>query len=98
MNPSKLRIILAIFIAGLIGYVIGVTKINIDLRNYKPHVEFSSKEPPPSVVSSDFGQFWEVLSKIESSYYNKNAIDQQKIINGAISGMVDSLEDPYTVY
>ncbi len=98
MNPSRLRIILAVIIAGLIGYVIGVTKINIDLHNYKPHIEVSSKEPPPSVTHMDFTLFWTVLSKLEENYYNKKAIDPKVILNGAISGMVDSLDDPYTVY
>jgi len=98
MNPSKLRTILAVFIAGLIGYVIGVTRINIDLRSYKPNVEVSSKEPPPSVMHTDFTPFWTVLEKIEGSFYNKKAIDPQAILNGAISGMVESLDDPYTVY
>lgn len=98
MNPSKFRFLLAIVIAGLIGYVIGVTKINIDVRNFKPNIEVSSKEPPPSQMNADFSQFWQVLDKIEDSYYDKKAIDPQKIINGAISGMVESLDDPYTVY
>lgn len=98
MNPSKLRTVLAICIALSIGYFVGVTKINIDNRNFKPHVEISSKEPPASVTHADFTQFWNVLSKIESDYYNKKAIDQQKILDGAIAGMVESLDDPYTVY
>lgn len=98
MNSSKLRTILAIVIAGLIGYFIGVTKIKVDTRNFAPHVEISSQEPPPSVTHADFTQFWTVLSKIESTYYNKKAIDQQKILDGAIAGMVDSLDDPYTLY
>ncbi len=98
MNPSKLRTVLAIVIAGLIGYVIGVTKINIDLRSYKPNVEVSSKEPPPSVMHTDFSLFWTVLDKIEGNFYNKKAINPQAILNGAISGMVESLDDPYTVY
>ena len=98
MNSQKIRIILAIVIAGLIGYFIGVTKINIDVRNYKPKVEVSSKEPPSSVMHADFAPMWAVLEKLESSYYNKKAIDPQTILNGAISGMVESLDDPYTVY
>lgn len=98
MNASKLRFILPIIVAGLIGYAIGVTKIEVATRNYQPHVEFSSKEPPPSVSNADFSAFWSVLEKIESSYYDKSAIDSQKILNGAISGMVESLDDPYTVY
>ncbi|HSW48075.1 MAG TPA: S41 family peptidase [Candidatus Saccharimonadales bacterium] len=98
MNPSKLRTILAVVIAGLIGYFIGVNKINIDLHNYKPSLDVTSKEPPASVMPVDFGLFWTVASKIEDNYYDKKAIDPQKMLNGAISGMVDSLDDPYTVY
>ncbi|HUQ85498.1 MAG TPA: S41 family peptidase [Candidatus Limnocylindrales bacterium] len=98
MKSTKLRFILAIVIAGLIGYAIGVTKIKVDVRNFKPDIQMSSKEPPPSSMQGDFSQFWLVLDKIEGSYYDKKQIDSQKIINGAISGMVESLDDPYTVY
>lgn len=98
MKSTKLRFVLAIIIALLTGYVIGITKINIDLKNYKPDIQISSKEPPPSVMHGDFTQLWQVLDKIEESYYDKKTIEPQKIINGAISGMVESLDDPYTVY
>src|SRR5207302_84584 len=46
----------------------------------------------------DLSLFWTVLGKLEQNYYDKTAIDPQKILNGAIAGMVDSLNDPYTVY
>ncbi len=97
-NPRKMRFFLAIFIAGLIGYFIGVTKIDFQLKNFQPHVAFSSKEPPPSVTQSDFSKFWSILNLLEEKYYDKSAFDQQKILDGAISGMVDSLDDPYTLY
>lgn len=98
MKSQKIRFILAVVIAGLIGYVIGVTKINIAVKNFKPDIQVSSKEPPSSVMQGDFSQMWQVLDEIEGSFYDKKAIDPQKIINGAISGMVESLDDPYTVY
>jgi carboxyl-terminal processing protease len=98
MKSQKIRLILAILVAGLIGYVIGITKIEISIRNFKPDIKVSSKEPPPSLMNADFSQFWMVLDKIEENYYDKEAIDPQSIVNGAISGMVESLEDPYTVY
>lgn len=98
MKSQKLRFILAILIAGLIGYGIGVTKIAVDWKNYKPHVEIVNKEPPPSLMRADFAPFWTVLSKIENNYYDKKAIDAEKMVNGAIIGMVESLDDPYTVY
>lgn len=98
MKSQKLRFFLAILIAGLIGYSIGVTKIHFDWKNYKPHLEIVNKEPPPSLMRVDFAPFWTVLSKIENNYYDKKAIDSQKMLNGAIIGMVESLDDPYTVY
>lgn len=98
MKDNRIRFILAVLIAGLIGYAIGVTKIKIDVRNFKPDIQFTSKEPPPSKMQADFSQFWQVLDKIEGSYYDKRSINPQDIINGAISGMVESLDDPYTVY
>ena len=42
--------------------------------------------------------FWEVWEIIEEKFVNKEAIDAQKMIYGAISGMVKSLEDPYTIF
>ncbi len=83
MKSTKLRFILAILIAGLTGYVIGVTKINVDVRNFKPDIKISSKEPPASQMDLDFSQFWLVLDKIEGSYYDKKTIQPQNIINGA---------------
>ncbi len=42
--------------------------------------------------------FWTVLGKINDSYYDKSVINSQKLLNGAIGGMVQSLGDPYTVF
>lgn len=98
VKSHMLRFILAIVISGLIGYGIGVTKVDWEWKNYRPHVEIVNKEPPPSVQRIDFAPFWTVLSRIENNYYDKTAIDSQKMLNGAIIGMVESLDDPYTVY
>lgn len=46
----------------------------------------------------DFSLFWQVLKKIEEQYVNRAKIDYKQILYGAISGMTDSLDDPYTVF
>jgi carboxyl-terminal processing protease len=46
----------------------------------------------------DFSLFWQVLKKIEEEYVDSKKIDYQKILYGAISGMTESLDDPYTVF
>ncbi|HSA84495.1 MAG TPA: S41 family peptidase [Patescibacteria group bacterium] len=98
MMPQRIRFILIVLAALLIGYTVGVTKVNWEWKNFRPHVQVINKEPPPSLMTADFSQFWTVLSKIETNYYDKKAIDSQKLLNGAIMGMVESLDDPYTVY
>lgn len=46
----------------------------------------------------NFSLFWEALQKIETKFINRGNLNTQDIIDGAISGMVNSLGDPYTVY
>jgi carboxyl-terminal processing protease len=98
MQPRTLRFLLAIAIAGLLGYYVGVTKINVDWKNYHPQVNIAGKEPPPGVTNVDFSMMWVVLDKLQQSYYDKSKIVPQKLVNGAIGGMVDSLDDPFTMY
>lgn len=98
MKIRSIQLILVALTSALIGYSIGVTKISIDWKQYSPKIEISGKEPPPSVSHLDLGHMWIVLQKLQSSYYDKTLLDPQKLVNGAITGMVSSLGDPYTVY
>ncbi|HWY78986.1 MAG TPA: S41 family peptidase, partial [Candidatus Sulfotelmatobacter sp.] len=98
MKSTKLRIVVILIITFLIGYYIGISKIVIDWNNFQPNLQISSKEPPQSNQFTDTTRMWEVLEKIESLYYDKTAINANKMLNGAISGMVSSLGDPYTLY
>lgn len=47
--------------------------------------------------SVDFKQFWDVWSRIQEKSV-KRPIDDMKLFQGAMSGLVDALEDPYSVY
>lgn len=52
-------------------------------------------------ISSDFPsmqKFLTVLNRIKTDYVDENKIDEKKLINGAIKGMLDALEDPHTTY
>lgn len=51
---------------------------------------------PPEEI--DFSLFWEAYHKLKEKFVDKSKIEVQKIIYGAISGMVNSLGDPYTVF
>jgi carboxyl-terminal processing protease len=46
----------------------------------------------------DFSPFWVAWDTIKSKYVNKDSIDSQKMVWGAIQGLVGSLNDPYSVF
>ena len=89
-------LIFAVFLLSLsfgIGVWVGWKKI--------PSVEkifsVSNKElSKPKEV--DFSLFWDVWKDVEDSYVDKNRINREDMVYGAISGMVKSLGDPYTVF
>lgn len=92
------RIILLLIIFFLAGYYFGVTKISYDWKNYKPQISITSKEPPSGITNIDFSPFWVVWQKLQADYYDKNKLDSEKMVNGAINGMIQTLGDPFTVY
>lgn len=93
-----IQVIILIVITFLAGYFFGVNKVHLDWKNYKPTLSVVNQEPPPSLINVDFTPFWIVWQKLQANYYDKTKLDQQKMLNGAISGMVDALGDPFTLY
>lgn len=48
--------------------------------------------------SIDFTLFWDAWEKVQDKYVNREKLDYQQMVYGAISGMLKSLGDPYTVF
>ena len=46
----------------------------------------------------DFSTFWEAWDKVQKNYVRPEEFNVQKAAEGAISGMLKSLGDPYTVF
>ncbi len=46
----------------------------------------------------DFSPFWKVWNTINEKYPRASSVDDQKRVNGAIAGLVSSLDDPYSVF
>ena len=46
----------------------------------------------------DFRLFWEVWNTLEDGYVDADKVDEETMVYGSIKGMVDSLEDPATVF
>ena len=91
------QIALVIIISAAIGYWFGQSNVHLALKNYKPIVSITSKAPPPG-QNLDMKLFYDVLNRVDESYYDKSKINSQKILEGAINGMLASLNDPYTSF
>lgn len=100
MSLKTIRTVIAlcaiVILSGGLGYRFGQARV-IYQNGLIPSVEILRKEPQV-LTNVDFGQFWEVWNKLSQNFLDRTAIDSQKMVYGAISGMVASLGDPYTVF
>ena len=95
---KSLQIVVLLIISLLIGYYFGVNKVNLSWKDYKPSLAVTNKEAPASLNNVNFALFWNVWERLENQYYDKSKLDAHKMLNGAIEGMTNSLEDPYTMF
>jgi len=70
--------------------------------NNRPAIEkvlnVLGQKPPEQFTEVDFNLFWDVWSRLEDKYVDKDKIERKNIVYGAISGLVKSLKDPYTEF
>lgn len=100
LSQVRRVIVTLIFIvfAGGVGYFFGQRKITLQLQNNIPDLDISRVISKNGGKSIDLTLFWQVWDNLEAKYLKRDSIDNQKMVYGAISGMVASLGDPYTVF
>lgn len=96
MRRSLFLILITAIIFGGGGYLTGLGQLRFSFANYKPAVVLNKQSTKYQDV--DFAQFWTVWDKLSEQYVDKSALDPKKMVDGAISGMVSALGDPYTVF
>jgi carboxyl-terminal processing protease len=77
------------------GYYFGKSGYVYEIKRNPPRVDIINRSPSSSTV--DFSSFWEIWDMLSENYLDR-PVDPQKMLQGAISGMVNSLGDPYTSY
>lgn len=96
---SKIRsyVVIAalLLLAGGIGYSLGERRTNIGIS---PDKQIILNQTPPQSASVDFSLFWDVWQRLFRYYIDAAHIDSKKLVEGAITGMVNSLGDPYTTF
>ena len=91
----QFSLVAVIFFA--IGFSVGEKKFEITKKGFSVQITVTNKLPPKD-QNLDFSLFWEVFDTLPEKYIDKSAFDSQKLLYGAISGMVRSLGDHYTAF
>jgi len=99
INFKKARaFILTVIIIGVSfggGYYLGVQGFRANIT--KALQVSVSRQTPPN-VSANMDLFWTVWQELNDKYYDKTKLDPNLMVYGAISGMVNSLGDPFTMF
>jgi len=70
---------------------------NLQVKREGFNIQIASKETPKN-LDVDFSLFWDVWDRVSKDYIGRDKIDSQKLLYGAISGMVAAIGDPYTIF
>lgn len=82
-----------VFVTAVISFILAFFLFNgFDLGGSNSYVSFNKDE----VSKGSVEKFNQIKGILKNTYYDK--VDENKLLEGAISGMTDSLRDPYTVY
>lgn len=97
LRQIRLTILVAAFmlLAGAAGYWLGKNQVTLNRNNFGIKIE---RTQPTEKQNIDFSLFWDVWDRLSVTYLDKSALKPAQMVYGAISGMVASLKDPYTVF
>jgi carboxyl-terminal processing protease len=88
--------VFALAIAFGAGYGLGFKGLLTNLLGY-PEVKID-RTLPADKKELNFSLFWRTWDTLNAKYYDKEKLIPAKMVYGAISGMVSSIGDPYTVF
>ncbi|MFH1201009.1 MAG: S41 family peptidase [bacterium] len=99
-NFFKTRHIATVILIVALFFLIFMAGIYVGDSN-RPEIDkilgLSNKETPIT-IRTDFSSFWKAWNTINEKYPKADKITDQDRIYGAISGLVGSLDDPYSVF
>ncbi|MGB9739633.1 S41 family peptidase [Chloroflexus sp.] len=89
-------VIAVAFLGGWItGRIVGVSPIDVLITGVS---NVDMRLLTPGDRRQQFAVFWDVWDLVEGNFYQPQAIDRQKMVYGAIRGMLATLNDPYTFF
>ena len=77
-----------LLLLGLVFFVFGM--------GYNLGEERAETQSQPEDI--DFSLFWEAYNRVNDLYVDSGRLDDEKVVHGAIRGMLETLDDPHTVF
>lgn len=97
-STGRKLLIISILLSLAIGFGGGFWFANNESVNDLPIVRELINKNAGQPTNLDFSLFWDVWNSLNEKYVDPDKLDMQKMLYGAISGMVNSVGDPYTVF
>ena len=94
---KKISLPLTIIICLVLGFGGGILYTNKNTSTVPPIQQLVNQDVG-KIQNVDFSLFWKVWNDLSAKYVDKSKLDTQKMVYGAIGGMVDAVGDPYTVF
>lgn len=93
----KIKSTLITVILVLTFFVFGIF-VGSQNKNYVSKIISVSNKENPISTQTDFSPFWKVWNTIDQKHPDAKKINDQERVYGAISGLMSSLDDPYSVF
>jgi carboxyl-terminal processing protease len=94
---SKIKHIAITILFIILFFAFGIYVGGSNYREIDKVLGISGKEPQVA-TQTDFSPFWKVWNTINEKYPTPDKITDQERVYGAISGLMSSLNDPYSVF
>lgn len=96
-NYSKIKYYATTILVIVLFFVLGIN-VGYSNRPEADKVAGVTGKDPQVETEVDFSPFWKVWNEINEKYPSASQVTDQKRVYGAISGLVESLNDPYSVF
>lgn len=93
VKSRKMKMIAGLLLAAIVFYL-GFTAAGGSFNYSNGQINVNRAYDPNN---ADYSLFWDTYDLLNSKFVDR-PLDQQKLLHGAIAGMVSAAEDPYTVF
>ncbi|MEK7542952.1 MAG: S41 family peptidase [Patescibacteria group bacterium] len=93
MRKEILKWISVLLVVVIVGYGAFTKGVEYGAQNKAIKITDSRQ-----LLNEDFNIFWEAVDLVKENYINIKDVKDKELLEGAISGMVNALKDPYTAF